>query len=138
MELEPSIWERYRKRYQRLHYSYMELELAIISLSCPILFITLFLYGIGAIFLFQLYFLKYKLHYSYMELEPCFIPTTIQSSSSLHYSYMELELSQTFPRLMQHIQYYIIPIWNWSQNHHCKYPQTLLILHYSYMELEPC
>ena len=133
MELEPSIRERYRKRYQRLHYSYMELELAIISLSCPILFITLFLYGIGAIFLFQLYFLNYKLHYSYMELEPCFIPTTIQSSSSLHYSYMELELSQTFPRLMQHIQYYImdqshlltstsnslnyiIPIWNWSFN----------------------
>mgnify|MGYP003450849329 CR=1 FL=1 len=55
-----------------LHYSYMELELKFGIVFLSFVYITLFLYGIGACFSLDI---------------------TSNSSGSLHYSYMELELS---------------------------------------------
>ena len=62
-----------------LHYSYMELELKFGIVFLSFVYITLFLYGIGACFSLDI---------------------TSNSSGSLHYSYMELELITplfTFP-----------------------------------------
>ena len=119
----------------------MELELNHSPSFIWILFITLFLYGIGAIFLLSIFNILLLLHYSYMELERSNIAS--KSGCSLDY---------------------ILPIWNWSSctvfSPSCSFPITLFLygigatifycfinvynieLHYSYMELEqinlPC
>ena len=115
MELEPALFFTFVNVDKSLHYSYMELELAISTAkpgSCHI--ITLFLYGIGA---------KYIVFITPENILYYIIPIWNWSSfwyfhnsinlCTLHYSYMELELFQIY-QSFHLLNNYIIPIWNWS------------------------
>ena len=119
-----------------LHYSYMELELiSILGFSLSIsfitlflygigalilinslaifLFITLFLYGIGAIFVLLVLFSQLLITLFLYGIGAVYLDIKFLNCCPLHYSYMELERINKISKCI-HAFYYIIPIWNWS------------------------
>ncbi len=98
----------------------MELELSIFILNHSHNFITLFLYGIGAITCLMKWLHCNQLHYSYMELEPT--TNAYPSSPSLITLFLYgigawNSITGCSPSF-----HYIIPIWNWS---------SFFLLHFS-------